>query len=254
MTTDISSNSNNSSNSSDSNNSSDRNISSDSSNSSNNSNSSNCNKIVNLINLDVLEDLDIILFTGQDYWASYLIEYFTWSNYSHIGIVLRSPTYISPELTGTYLLESGTEDFPDSEDHKMKFGVRLSDLNKVISEYTGRIYYRKCTHPFNINEISRQALHDKIKKIHNTIYDKPYDDYLVDLLRTEFHFKIGNCQDSKEFFCSALAAYVYTQLGFLPANTQWSLILPKYFGQGNKIDQMLQEEHQASLGKLIKIK
>jgi hypothetical protein len=202
--------------------------------------------IVNLINLDLLEDLDIVLFKGQDYWASYLIEYFTWSNFSHIGIILKSPTYISPELTGIYLLESGAEDFPDAEDHKIKFGVQLSDFNKVFNSYTGRVYYRKCSY-----KIDKDALRDKIKSIHSAVYDKPYDDYLVDLLRTELNLAVGNCQDNNEFFCSALTAYVYTKLGLLPADTKWSLIMPKYFAPNQMIDKMLVD---ASLGKLIKIK
>src|SRR5437868_2855063 len=127
-----------------------------------------------------LEDLDIILFKGENYFYSYVVEFFTWSNFSHIGIVLKSPTYISPELTGTYLLESGVEPTPDCEDHQMKFGVQLTDLNELLDSYTGRIYYRKlqCKLRDPIDN-----LRDKVLSVHKEIYDKPYDDKFFDLLR-----------------------------------------------------------------------
>ena len=198
--------------------------------------------------LSQLEDLDIILFKGENYFYSYVVEYFTWSNFSHIGIVLKAPTYISPELTGIYLLESGAESTPDCEDHKIKFGVQLTDLNTLLDSYTGRIYYRKLQ--CKIRDPATD-LHQKILSVHKEIYDKPYDDKFFDLLRAAVDVEIGDCQSIKAFFCSALVAFIYTKLGLLPATTDWSIVQPKYFGPKQTIEKTLID---SSFKELVQIK
>ena len=40
--------------------------------------------------IDELETGDIILFSGN-YFLSYIVEYFTNSIYSHVGVVLKNP-------------------------------------------------------------------------------------------------------------------------------------------------------------------
>ena len=42
---------------------------------------------------------DILLYNTQ-FWYSKLIEYFSDSIYSHIGIILRDPVYINQKLKG----------------------------------------------------------------------------------------------------------------------------------------------------------
>ena len=102
-----------------------------------------------LDNLDQLKTGDILLFNEKSFWFSRLVEYWTGSPWSHVAIVLRDPTYLDPKLTGLYLWESGEEDFPDAEDHQMKFGVQITDLKKVISEYDGKIVVRKLSNITN---------------------------------------------------------------------------------------------------------
>jgi hypothetical protein len=195
-----------------------------------------------------LDTLDIMLFRGQNYWFSYAVEFLTWSEFSHVGIVLKSPTYISPELTGVYLLESGSENFPDAQDHKQKFGVQISDLAKILDNYDGKVYYRKMRQGNSMfdlldldNDINERQnyLNSKLALIYKEVYDKPYDDLVFDLLRCEIHVPVGNCRSDKRFFCSALVAYVYLRLGFLPEDTQWDLISPKHFGVKQLIDEKL---------------
>lgn len=208
---------------------------------------------------DQLDTLDIMLFRGQNYWFSYVVEYLTWSDFSHVGIVLKAPTYISPELTGVYLLESGSENFPDAEDHKKKFGVQISDLTQILDNYVGKVYYRKFKQENSIFDLldlesdfdqKQKETNNKLAVIYKEVYNKPYDDSAFDLIRSEIQIKWGDCRSDKRFFCSALVAYVFYRLGFLPNDTEWDLIIPKHFGANQVVDNKLTN---GKLGPLVPV-
>jgi len=179
-----------------------------------------------------LEDFDILLFSGHYLWPSYLLEWAQGSPYSHVGIVLKSPTYLHPNLTGIYLLESGQECKPDSEDGVKKFSVQITELNGLIGQYKGNIYHRQLV-------CDKTDFHKKFKTIHQEIHNKPYDDNLLDLMRAETGLQLGNCNISSRFFCSALVTYVYTKLGLLPEDIAWSIVEPKAYSDGGDIDKKL---------------
>src|SRR3989304_23762 len=105
-------------------------------------------------NLDQLNTGDVLLFNEKKYWFSWLVEYWTGSPWSHVAIVLRDPIYLDPKLTGLYLWESGEEYFPDAEDNKIKFGVQITDLKKVISGYQGKIVVRKLSNIINFSTLT----------------------------------------------------------------------------------------------------
>ena len=88
---------------------------------------------------------DILLFSSNR-WYSKLIELFTHSPYSHVGIILRDPTFLDPSLKGLFLFESGYEPMKSPEDGKVKYGVQISKLEDVIArcraEKSGNLYYR----------------------------------------------------------------------------------------------------------------
>ena len=92
--------------------------------------------------IDELETGDIILFSGN-YFLSYIIEYFTNSIYSHVGVVLKNPNLGDAKFKGIYLLESGFENTPDPENHRIKKGVQIINLEDKIKNFKGRIYVRK---------------------------------------------------------------------------------------------------------------
>lgn len=174
---------------------------------------------------DKLQTGDIILFHGEHFWFSTVVEYFSGSKYSHIGIILRDPVYLDKKLKGVYLLESGQEDFPDCEDGNIKFGVQISDFKKVYDNYDGTIFWRRLNmqKPISIK---------KLKEIHSVIHNKPYDELPLDLINAMLHKPNEHDRRLDRFFCSALTAYIYTQLGLLPSDTNWSLMNPKDFGKG----------------------
>ena len=191
-----------------------------------------------------LKDLktgDIILFTGKDFWFSKLIRWYTGTPWTHVGVVLRDPTYIDPKLTGLYLWESGLESFVDSENGIRKLGIQISDLKKALEDPShGKAVYRKLN-----SEIHN--LDDKLKIIHEGVHNKPYDTSLLDFLQTsldiEFtqpygnnllHLYQRNYRKTDTFYCSAFLAYLFTELSLLPKDTKWSICEPAYFSETNK--------------------
>ena len=53
--------------------------------------------------IDELETGDIILFSGN-YFLSYIVEYFTKSIYSHVGVVLKNPNLGDAKLIKVEIL------------------------------------------------------------------------------------------------------------------------------------------------------
>ena len=77
------------------------------------------------VTIDCLETGDVLLFHDKSYslWKPLslfgkLIEYFTQSSYSHVGLILKNPTWIDDKLNGVYLWQSSYEGTPDPQDNK----------------------------------------------------------------------------------------------------------------------------------------
>ena len=204
-----------------------------------------------------LDTGDIILFNGRNSIISTIVEKFTDSKWSHIGIVLKAPIYIDEKLTGVYLWESGTEKYGDSEDGKHKYGVQITDLEVMIDNYDGEVVWRKLYWiPFHLEE--------KLEIIHNVIHDKPYDLDVFDFIFTKLRINktpdahksiilnwLGyNPRKVDKLYCSSLVAYVYTELGLLPSKTNWTNIFPNYFSSSNSNLKLI----NAKLGKEYIIK
>lgn len=188
------------------------------------------------INRDALNKMktgDSILFHGTGFWFSYIVEWATWSEFSHVGMVLRDPFYIDPKLKGVYMLESGEESFPDAVDHKLCWGVQIVNLEKVFELYRGKIYHRplKCKNP-EIHSDFDQILTD----LWSRIKDLPYDDSPWDLIRAEFGLHYGDANRTDTFFCSALQSFIYDQMKLFHQPVQWDMILPKDYDDGGRIE------------------
>ena len=193
---------------------------------------------------DILNNLntgDLILFQGKHSLISSLINIFTNSRWTHIGIVLKDPEFIDKQLNGLYLWESGKEDFPDSEDNKYKYGTQIVDLKEKIDIYDGIVVARRL-------KCNRDKFDTKLKIIHNTVHNKPYDDNIFDFIMTKLGIKqldqgnfkyrllnwLGyNPRKVDKMYCSSLVAYIYTELGLIDANTRWTDIFPVYFSSEN---------------------
>jgi len=177
--------------------------------------------------MDELKTGDLIFFTGhKEGWLKYfssLIEYSTHSNYSHIGMIIKDPTFISPCLKGTYVWESGWEGEYDKQDNKIKLGVQITPLKEILENFSNsKVIIRK------INCPSNTFTDEKLIKIHDIVYDKPYDVIPKDWIEAFFR-KDSEPQKTDRFWCSALVGYIYTKCGILKADTDWSILRPSDF-------------------------
>ena len=169
---------------------------------------------------------DLILFNSRNTWYSPIIEYFTRSKFSHIGMVVKG-VKVDGQSVDMCMLESGREPYPDTIDERYVFGVRASPLSKVFEDYEpgrdGYIYYRQLTCHRNAD------FYERVGAIINNVYGDSYDLLPQDWLRSAFGGDIGATQRTSSFWCSALIAYVYDELGFVDRETPWTLIQPTQF-------------------------
>ena len=182
---------------------------------------------------------DILLYNTTKYWYSRLIERLTSSNYSHVSMVLHRPTWLDPSLTEEeyYVLESGSERFPDAVSGDFKFGVQVAPLSKVWAEYAsqgyGHLYVRRIQLPD-----SEQQLVDGIKAAYAKAKSCPYDLNPCDWIKCYFdeHKTLEqidasskHVQKTTSFWCSALISFVLVVAGFLDKSVPWTVITPYDF-------------------------
>ena len=181
--------------------------------------------------MNELKTGDIILFDYEGHSIlSSLIKRFTKSNFTHVGMILKDPKFIHPSLKGYYIWESGKEDEPDPQDNKKKLGVQITPFLELYNKYKntgGKIYIRKI-------KDNTMFTDEKLKEIHHIVYDKPYDIVPLDWIEGYLQ-KDPNPQKTNRFWCSALIGYIYTKLGILNENTDWSILRPCDFSQDSQL-------------------
>lgn len=192
---------------------------------------------------------DILLFDYHDKsisgWFSWLIRFFTNSNYTHIGILVVNPEFTNPPLKGLYLWESGYNNHKDPEDNKVKLGVQLTPIEIVLQEYqsNSKIYYRKLNCPKNTFN------NQKLKKIHSVVHNKTYDLNPFDWISAIFSYDPFPKKENR-FWCSALVGYIYTKLNILNPTTDWSILKPCDFSSDKQNLNLL---NTSSLDKQIQL-
>jgi len=205
------------------------------------------------MDIKTLKTGDIILFGGKRNYSSWIsffssfVKYTTSSFITHVGFVLKDPTFLNKSLKGIYLWESSWEGTPDPQDGKIKLGVQITPLEEIIKDskklnitlLVRRINYKNKQNPFT---------NDKLKEIHNIVYDKPYDivpkDWINALLRRD-----NNPQKTNRFWCSALVGYMYTKCGILDQNTDWSIMRPSDFSLESE-DLKFREDYSLELSEI----
>lgn len=177
--------------------------------------------------MDNLKTGDLILFCGHDTgflkYFSAMIKYGTHSNYSHVGVILKDPKFIHPSLKGVYVWESGYEGTQDPQDGKIKLGVQITPLEQMLKNFKGSVVITR-----SINCSNKHFTDEQLKKIHDIVYDKPYDIHPQDWIQALIG-KDSQPQKTDRFWCSALVGYIYTQCGILKDTTDWSILTPADF-------------------------
>jgi hypothetical protein len=169
--------------------------------------------------------LSDLLFNAMDF----LVSAVTGSKYSHSAIIIKDPSW-RPDLKGLFIIESNWEDFKDAEDNEIKIGVELVSFKKLLEENKAaqtKLWYRK------LNCTRDTTFVEKLDKAQSIAHNRPYDLILTDWVKAMFHWHWGNVKRNKTFFCSALVSFIYTQIGFLPADTDWTIVSPKMLGTEN---------------------
>jgi len=180
------------------------------------------------MNIDELETGDLVLFRGSS-WLSYLLEYVGQSKYSHVGIIIKNPSFMNECLEdGIYLLDASYSYHPEVENNETRYGVQLHKLKDIIPLYDKHsIYIRK------VNTDRNKAFEQQMKSIHDEVHAKPYDlnimDWIVAKLNMIHPFPLFSIwKQTKRFWCSSLVAYIYYKLGWI-TEVNWSLVAPKEF-------------------------
>ena len=176
--------------------------------------------------LSTLKTGDILLFSSGNHgflsYLSSLIKWGTHSDYTHIAVVLKDPAFLDIPLKGVYVWQSGWEGKPDPQDNKIKLGVQITPIQEIIDDYkiNGSVFIRK------IEFEGESPFTDKnLKEIHNEVYKKPYDIIINDWIEAFFQ-KDSHPQNTDRFWCSALVGYIYTKVGILDENTDWTIQRP----------------------------
>jgi hypothetical protein len=183
---------------------------------------------------------DLLLYNTTKYWYSRLIERFTSSDYSHVSIVLRRPTWLDPCLCEEeyYVLESGSECFPDAVSGELKFGVQVCPMSKVWDEYASQGYGHLYVRRIRFLEPNALQLQDGIKAAYAKVKACPYDLNPCDWIRCYFdehktleQIEANNNHNQKttSFWCSALVTFVLVMSGFLDKSVPWTVITPYDF-------------------------
>jgi Permuted papain-like amidase enzyme, YaeF/YiiX, C92 family len=141
-----------------------------------------------------------LVFCSGNYLFSLIIQRFTKSVWSHVGMV-----YFDPTLERMFVLES-----------EKLYGVRVAPLSKYMKDYHGK------NKPYKgLIAIARMQPELDLKEIKKGIsygmdeLTKPYDDW--EILRIAFRilFNIGKRVNDRKYICSELVQVCYKQMGIV---------------------------------------
>lgn len=175
---------------------------------------------------------DILLFSGHiTGWLKYftdMIRYTTHCNYSHVGFVIKDPTFIDPSLKGIYVWESGWEGKKDPQDGEIKLGVQLTPLDEIMENFKGSKIIKR-----SFTGVGNYFTDEKLKAIHKVVHDKPYDVFPKHWVEALFR-KDDDPQRISSFWCSALVGYIFVKCGIIKPETDWSILRPSDFSIGGE--------------------
>ena len=159
---------------------------------------------------------DIILFSGKSL-ISRMIRLFTFSRWSHIGLVIRD------RRTDELLLWEATTDniVDDYELGPRKRCVQLVKLEEKIRHYRGVVAVRHLR-GVEIDLQMQSELDNLVKQLRTA----SYQNYLIEYLR----YFLGYRRDQmKQAFCSQLIAEAYQRLRLIPPEKPPIFYIPKDF-------------------------
>jgi hypothetical protein len=143
-----------------------------------------------------------------------------------------------------YLFESTTFTF----EGVTQKGVRLVSLSDIVSQYKGKIVWRKLKRQTPWTEAELLKYYEYIVEHFN----KPYEKHLTELVGAASPWHFGN-NNFEDFFCSELIAKDWLNCGLIK-NWQASEYSPESFRLGGTIDKELKYTREpACLGEEVEV-
>ena len=219
---------------------------------------------------DQMQPFDLLLFRGKGKPSEFIqwIQASVLGNgiFSHCGIVVTKELmpwlkYLKPktlyvwESTMSIPIGDFTDDVPNVETGKGKFGVQIRPLHEVIKAYTDVeeesyvAWSPLIASPWEI--MDRKILQKIIKILHKRIGAKTYELNLLELLASIFpcfrflrnktewiedatqdilrSWNLSETQGDMFYFCSELVATIYQEVGILDPSLDPSNVLPMDF-------------------------
>ncbi|GAM65520.1 hypothetical protein JCM19232_5020 [Vibrio ishigakensis] len=169
---------------------------------------------------------DVVLFSGKGA-ISHGIKLFTFSKWSHVGMVLKLP---DTDTDTVFLWESTTlSNLADAIDGKTKKGVQLVLLSDRIRTYDGETCVRHLQ-GFQVDN----AKYEKLMALRKTLRNKPYEKDQIELIKSAYDGPWGhNEEDLSSLFCSELVAEAYQCLGLISNKVSSNEFTPKNFAEGD---------------------
>ena len=169
---------------------------------------------------------DIVLYSGRGSMSE-MIRKFTFSKWSHVGMVINHPEFDLAIWEST--ISTGVEDL---ESGCVCAGVKLVRLQNRIANYTGAISIRKLMGGTLPERRLQQLL-----ALKEELNGKRYETSNLQLAKAIYDGPLGlNREDLTSIFCSELVAKAYQCLGLLPKHIPCNEYTPADFSQKKQIE------------------
>jgi hypothetical protein len=168
---------------------------------------------------------DIVLFSGKSGFSR-SIKWFTWSPWTHIGMILRIPQFSDPLIWESLRVP----ELPDAIDGTMKSGVQLLHYKDRVQACTCAVGIRSLNQPIS------DDMYNKLIEFRESVKNRPYESSFLELIRAAWDGPFGRNEENLEsLFCSELIAEAYQTMGLLQCDKKGGApsneYTPKYFSE-----------------------
>lgn len=170
--------------------------------------------------MESLKTGDIVLFNGS-YLSSFVVKVASRSKWSHVGMVWENPPGYKE---GRYLLSS---DITMAEN-----GVQILPLEEMIRDYRGEVWIKN----LYIVKGNRYDIFASLNFLFKQTRGVDYNFFPPDIIRL---INKSGCSWRRKatnwFVCSTYVAYLYTKLGVICRDNDWSVVHPKDFVEAKSL-------------------
>jgi len=156
-----------------------------------------------------------------------IIEYFTHSPWEHAGIIIKDPWWT--DLKGLYIYQSGWG--PNSYKDVLNGNVKGVTLNHLDDFLRNREYiFVRSLENFTFTPKTQKLFVNAFNKSHGKPYDSNCCSWCTtgigSFCRCECFSRIWTPPTEKTFWCSALVAFMYVEMGWFEKDVDWSCQTP----------------------------